>query len=68
MLLGRVPRMGIQASVLVHGGLGVLEYALEVGRLSEMEVFEILGEMTNQGAWISEDLVDQFKKKVTNSG
>jgi predicted nucleic acid-binding protein len=56
-----------EACVLVHGGLGVLEYAIEIGRLSGKEALEILGEMINQGAWISEDLVDQFKKRVTNS-
>lgn len=56
-----------ESSVLVHGGLGVLEYALEVGRLPGVKVLEVLGEMINQGAWISEDLVEQFKKRITNS-
>lgn len=56
-----------EAGVLIHGGLGVLEYALEIGRLSGREAFEILGEMINQGAWISEGLVVQFKRMVANS-
>jgi predicted nucleic acid-binding protein len=56
-----------ESGLLVHGGLGVLEYAIEVGRLSNMEAVEVLRKMISQGAWISEDLVEQFKKRVINS-
>jgi predicted nucleic acid-binding protein len=56
-----------ESGVLVHGGLGVLEYALEIRRLSGREALEILQEMINQGAWISGDLVEQFKKRISNS-
>ena len=56
-----------ESGVLVHGGLGVLEYALEIGRLSGEEALEILREMINQGAWISADLVEQFTKRIINS-
>jgi len=56
-----------EAGVLVHGGLGVLEYALEIKRLSGREALEILREMINQGAWISGDLVEQFKKRIGDS-
>jgi predicted nucleic acid-binding protein len=50
--------------VPVHGGLGVLEYAVEVGRLSGLEAVAILEEMICQGAWISEQLAELFKQKV----
>jgi predicted nucleic acid-binding protein len=46
----------------VHGGLGVLEYAVEVGRLSGLEAVAILEEMICQGAWISEELAELFKQ------
>ena len=50
--------------VPVHGVLGVLEYAVEVGRLSGLEAVAILEEMICQGAWISEELAELFKQKV----
>jgi predicted nucleic acid-binding protein len=56
-----------EAGILVHGGLGVLEYALEIKRLSGREALGILREMINQGAWISGDLVEQFKKRIGDS-
>jgi predicted nucleic acid-binding protein len=56
-----------EASIFVHGVLGVLEYAHEIGRLSGEKALEVLGEMIHQGAWISGDLVEQFRKKVAKS-
>jgi len=53
--------------ISVHGGLGVLEYAVEVGRLSGVEAVEVLEAMISQGAWISEELVEQFRKRVLDS-
>ncbi len=54
----------MEANVSVHGGLGVLEYAIQVGRLSGLEAVEILEAMISQGAWISEELAEQFRRKV----
>jgi predicted nucleic acid-binding protein len=48
----------------VHGGLGVLEYAAEAARLSGQEAVTILEEMIQQGAWISDELVEIFRQRV----
>ena len=56
-----------ESGVLVHGSLGVLEYAVEIGRLSGVEAVEVLEEMISQGAWISEELEEQFRKTVLRS-
>ena len=57
----------VDFDISVHGGLGVLEYAVEVGRLSGVEAVEVLEEMISQGAWISEELAEQFRKTVLDS-
>jgi len=51
-------------NVPVHGGLGVLEYATEAGRLSGKDAVAVLEEMIRQGAWISDELVELFKQRV----
>lgn len=51
----------------VHGGLGVLEYAAEIARLSGQEAVTILEQMIQQGAWISNELVELFRQKVLGS-
>lgn len=56
-----------EANVPVHGSLGVLECAVEVGLISGTEAVEVLGEMMSQGAWISEELAEQFRKKFLQS-
>jgi predicted nucleic acid-binding protein len=53
--------------VPVNGGLGVLEYATEVGRLSGQEAVAVMEEMIRQGAWISDELVELFKQRVLGS-
>ncbi len=56
-----------ELNVTVHGGLGVLEYATEAGRLSGPEAVVVLEEMIRQGAWISDELVELFKQRVLGS-
>ena len=51
----------------VHGGLGVLEYAAEAARLSGQEAVTILEGMMQQGAWISDELVEIFRQRVLGS-
>ena len=51
----------------VHGSLGVLEYATEVGRLSGQAAVTILQEMIQQGAWISDEFVELFRQRVLGS-
>lgn len=56
-----------ESEISVHGGLGVLECAIEVGRLSGEQAVQILEEMISQGAWISYELAEKFKNKVLRS-
>ena len=51
----------------MHGDLGVLEYAADAARLSGQEAVTILDGMMQQGAWISDELVELFKQRVLGS-
>jgi predicted nucleic acid-binding protein len=48
----------------VAGAIGILEYAVELERLSGREAVDILEAMIWAGAWMSDDLVDMFKRMV----
>jgi predicted nucleic acid-binding protein len=56
-----------ESGISVHGGLGVLEYAVEAGRLSGPEAVKALEEMIGQGAWISEELAQQFRQRILHT-
>ncbi len=56
-----------ELGIAVHGGLGVLEHAVEVGRLSGLDAVAILEEVIRQGAWISDELAELFRTKVRGS-
>ncbi len=56
------------AGIPAHGGIGVLECAVEAERISPAEAVKVLEEMIAQGAWISADLTAEFKKRILGSG
>lgn len=59
----RARRAAEELGIPTSGSLGVLEYAVEIRRLSREESVTILEEMMQAGAWFSEDLVKIFRKK-----
>jgi predicted nucleic acid-binding protein len=48
----------------VSGAIGVLEYGVEVGKLTGPDAVRILEEMIREGAWIAEDLLEMFRRKM----
>jgi predicted nucleic acid-binding protein len=56
-----------EAGIPVHGGIGVLECAVEVERLPPAEAIEVLEEMITRGAWISEEIAAEFRKRALGS-
>ena len=52
--------------VAYSGGIGVLEYCCEAGKLSGKGAVELLDNMIAAGARISEDLVANFRRTVLN--
>jgi predicted nucleic acid-binding protein len=46
------------------GGLGVLEFAFEIGRISGEDAVRILDQMIAAGARIADDLVSGFRSRV----
>jgi predicted nucleic acid-binding protein len=61
--LVRVMSVGVAYS----GGIGVLEYCCEAGKLSGVAAVELLENMVAAGARISEDLVANFRRTVFDS-
>jgi predicted nucleic acid-binding protein len=57
-----------EVGVSVSGAIGVLEYGVEVGKLSGPAAVKILEEMIREGAWISEDLLEMFRRKMIEAG
>ncbi|MDA2912544.1 hypothetical protein MYX77_01040 [Acidobacteriia bacterium AH_259_A11_L15] len=53
-----------ELQIAVSGAIGVLEYAVEIERISGGEAVRILEDMIREGAWISEELVEMFRQKV----
>ena len=50
--------------IVYSGGLGVLEFAFEIGRISGEDAVHILDQMVVAGARISDDLVSSFRSRV----
>ncbi len=50
--------------VKVSGSLGILRYAVEAGRLTPTEAVAMLDRTVQEGAWISADLVEQFRREM----
>jgi len=46
------------------GGIGVLEFSCEAGRLSGKEAVQLLDDMVSAGARISENLIANFRRTV----
>lgn len=52
----------------VSGAIGVLEYGVEAGKLTGTAAVKILEDMIREGAWISEGLLDLFRRKMIEAG
>lgn len=50
--------------VNVSGSLGILRYAVEAGRLTFTQAVAMLDRIVEEGAWISADLVEQFRREM----
>jgi predicted nucleic acid-binding protein len=48
----------------VSGSLAILRYAVEIASISGEEAVRILTEMIVAGAWLSDELVESFKRDV----
>ncbi len=48
----------------VSGSLAILQYAVEIASISGEEAVRILTEMIVAGAWLSDELVESFKRDV----
>ena len=53
-----------EIGIPVSGAIGVLEYGVETGKLLGADAVRILEEMVREGAWISEDLLEMFRRKM----
>ena len=53
-----------ELGIAVFGSLGILSYAVESGTISGEEAVRILSEMILAGAWLSEELVEAFRRDV----
>jgi predicted nucleic acid-binding protein len=57
-------RAASELGIPVSGSLAILRYAVEVGTLTGEEAVRLLSEMIVAGAWLSEELVDSFRRDV----
>jgi predicted nucleic acid-binding protein len=57
-------RAAAELNIPVSGSLGILNYGVEVHQISGEEAVGILTEMILAGAWLSEELVEQFRRDV----
>jgi predicted nucleic acid-binding protein len=53
-----------ELGIPVSGSLAVLRYAVEITIISGEEAVRILSEMIVAGAWLSDELVESFKRDV----
>jgi len=53
-----------ELNIPVSGSLGILNYSVQVGQISGEEAVRILTQMILAGAWLSEELVEQFRRDV----
>ena len=61
---GRARRAAEELGIPVSGSLGILEYAVEVGRITAEEAVRILEQMIQAGAWFSDELVNMFRARI----
>ena len=54
-------QMAENLGIPYSGGIGVLEFAVQTGRLSGKEAIQILDGMIEAGARLSDDLVSNFR-------
>lgn len=57
-------RAAEELGVPVSGSLAILRHAVDSGRLSGEDAVRILSEMILAGAWLSDELVEAFRKDV----
>jgi predicted nucleic acid-binding protein len=53
-----------EIGIPVSGAIGVLEYAAEANKISAEGAVTLLEDMVRQGAWISVDLLEIFRRKM----
>lgn len=56
-----------ELGIPVSGAIGVLEHAVEANRISARNAVTLLEDMVRQGAWISDDLLEVFRRKMIDS-
>ena len=57
-------RAAAELGIVVFGSLAILSYTVEAGRIPGEEAVRILSEMILAGAWLSEELIESFRKDV----
>ena len=57
-------RAAAELNIPVSGSLGILTYGVRKGELSGENAMHILTEMILAGAWLSEELIESFRKDV----
>jgi predicted nucleic acid-binding protein len=60
----RARRAAEELGIAVSGSLGVLEYAVEVSRITAEDAVVILEQMVQAGAWFSDELVKMFRTRI----
>jgi predicted nucleic acid-binding protein len=60
----RARRAAEELGIPVSGSLGILEYAVEVGRITAEDAVGILDQMIQAGAWFSDELVKMFRARI----
>lgn len=53
-----------ELKIPVSGSLGILNYGVQAEQISGEEAVRILTEMILAGAWLSDELVEQFRRDV----
>jgi hypothetical protein len=64
----RARRGAEELGISVSGSLGVLEYSVEVGRITAEDAVAILEQMIQAGAWFSDELVKMFRTRILEKG
>jgi predicted nucleic acid-binding protein len=57
-------RAASELGIPVFGSLAILSYAAQAGTISGEEAVGILSEMILAGAWLSEELIESFRRDV----